>query len=276
MGNCVFCGASAGFLRKEHAECRQKNDQGKQELAAAAAEAVKTGKDLKTLQQRLVAIAAAGYIPDADIKPALVQVWEQTATGFLKDNVLSEEEETRLITFSKQLGLTQADLDEHHMFTRVTMNATLREVLAGRVPNSQVIRGDIPFNFLKGETLVWLFTNVPYYEEKTSRSYVGSYQGASIRIMKGVYYRVGGFKGQPVETTALARIDTGLLGVTTQHVYFAGGHKSFRIPYPKIVSFAPFSDGIGITRDAANAKPQIFVTGDGWFIYNLVVNLAHR
>jgi len=36
----------------------------------------------------------------------------------------------------------------------------------------------------------------------------------------------------------------------------------------------PYSDGIGIHRDAASAKPQIFVTGDGWFTYNLVVNLA--
>jgi hypothetical protein len=27
-------------------------------------------------------------------------------------------------------------------------------------------------------------------------------------------------------------------------------------------------------RDAANAKPQFFITGDGWFTYNLVTNLS--
>ena len=27
-------------------------------------------------------------------------------------------------------------------------------------------------------------------------------------------------------------------------------------------------------RDAQTAKPQTFVTGDGWFAYNLAVNLA--
>jgi hypothetical protein len=27
-------------------------------------------------------------------------------------------------------------------------------------------------------------------------------------------------------------------------------------------------------RDAQTAKPQTFVTGDGWFVYNLAVNLA--
>jgi len=45
-------------------------------------------------------------------------------------------------------------------------------------------------------------------------------------------------------------------------------------PYAKIVSFEPFSDGLGLVRDAAIAKPQIFVTGDGWFTYNLVTNLS--
>ena len=28
-------------------------------------------------------------------------------------------------------------------------------------------------------------------------------------------------------------------------------------------------------RDAQSAKPQVFKTGDGWFAYNLAVNLAH-
>jgi hypothetical protein len=27
-------------------------------------------------------------------------------------------------------------------------------------------------------------------------------------------------------------------------------------------------------RDAATARPQTFVTGDGWFTYNLLMNLS--
>jgi hypothetical protein len=92
--------------------------------------------------------------------------------------------------------------------------------------------------------------------------------------MKGVYYRVGAFKAQPIETTERTYIDSGWVAITNKHVYFAGSRKSVRIPYTKIVSFEPFSDGFGIMRDAASAKPQIFVTGDGWFSYNLVANAA--
>jgi hypothetical protein len=46
------------------------------------------------------------------------------------------------------------------------------------------------------------------------------------------------------------------------------------VPYPKIVAFLPYDDGVGLIRDAQTAKPQIFKTGDGWFTYNLVTNLA--
>ena len=68
--------------------------------------------------------------------------------------------------------------------------------------------------------------------------------------------------------------DTGLLGFTTKHLYFSGGRKRFRVRYDRIVDFEPFSDGLGIMREAQTAKPQSFRTGDGWFAYNLAVNLA--
>jgi hypothetical protein len=92
--------------------------------------------------------------------------------------------------------------------------------------------------------------------------------------MKGVYYRVGAFKGAPVHSTERVLVDNGAVIVTNKHIYFAGPAKSLRVAYAKIVSFLPFEDGVGIVRDAQTAKPQIFKVGDGWFIHNLVTNLA--
>jgi hypothetical protein len=58
-------------------------------------------------------------------------------------------------------------------------------------------------------------------------------------------------------------------------VYFSGASKSFRIRHDKIVSIEPYSDGVGIQRDAQTARPQVFVTGDGWFTYNLLMNVSN-
>ena len=61
---------------------------------------------------------------------------------------------------------------------------------------------------------------------------------------------------------------------TTKHLYFSGQKKNFWVRYDRIVSFEPFSDGLGLMRDAQTAKPQSFRTWDGWFAYNLAVNLS--
>ena len=54
--------------------------------------------------------------------------------------------------------------------------------------------------------------------------------------------------------------------------YFHSPAKAFRIRHDKIVTIVPYSDGIEVQRDAATAKPQKFVTDDGWFLYNVVQN----
>jgi hypothetical protein len=173
--------------------------------------------------------------------------------------------------------MSQAELanDEDGSFTRIVKAVVIRDVLKGIIPKHFKIRGSIPFNLRKGETIVWAFNNCEYYEDQTRRKYIGRTQGISIRIMKGVYYRTGAFGGSSIARTERTHVDTGLIAITNKHLYFAGELKSFRVPYAKIVSFEPFSDGIGIVRDAVTAKPQIFVTHDGWFTYNLVTNLAH-
>ncbi len=239
-----------------------------------ATEAAQSGEELESLEKRLATLAESSHIPTHRVKEALLQAWEKALDRVLEDSVLSENEESRLMAYAKQFALTQDDLNMHGAYTRAEMAAVLREVLDGRVPSRIKIEGQLPFNFEKAENLVWLFTNASYYEEIVRRSYVGGYQGMSFRVMKGVYYRIGGFRGNPVETKQIEHIDTGKVALPTKHIYFGGSRENFRIPYAKIVSFVPYSDGIGVCRDAASAKPQIFVTGEGWFAYNLVTNLA--
>lgn len=74
---------------------------------------------------------------------------------------------------------------------------------------------------------------------------VGGSQGVSIRIAKGVYYRVGAFKGQPVEYSERVFVGSGLFAVTNRHIYLSGG-KSFRIQHDKIVTIEPFTNGVGM------------------------------
>lgn len=229
---------------------------------------------IETLPSLAETAASSGFIPKDEIKGAFIEGWEAAVEHFLDDGELSSEEEASLVAYSRQLSLTESDLDRNGAHSKLVKAAVLSDVMNGRMPSRFTVSGTLPFNFQKGEHLIWIFGNVFYLEDKTRREYVGRSSGVSIRIARGVYYRTGAFRGHPVERTETVHIDTGHLAVTSKHLYFAGSSKSLRVRHDKIISFVPYSDGVGIIRDAATAKPQTFTTGDGWFTYNLLSNVS--
>jgi hypothetical protein len=170
--------------------------------------------------------------------------------------------------------LSQNELDRNGALVKIVKAAVLRDILNGILPHGISINENLSINLQKGEKIVWAFSNSKYLEDKIRRQYVGGSHGVSVRVMKGVYYKVGSFKGQNIEYMERVHINKGWVILTNKNIYFVGSQKSLRISYAKVISFEPYTDGVGIMRDAANAKAQIFVTGDGWFTYNLVTNLS--
>lgn len=213
-------------------------------------------------------------ISENQTRPILIEAWEETVEYFLDDGILDEAEEVRLNEFKSYFSLSQEELNKKGAYLKMGKAAVLRDVLNGIIPNRVTLNTNFSVNLQKDEQIVWAFPNSKYLEDKTRRQSLGSSQGVSIKVMKGVYYRTGTFKGHSVSYTERVHVDSGLVIVTDKNIYFVGSQKSLRLPYGKILSFEPFSDGIGIMRDASTAKPQIFVTDDGWFIYNLVINLS--
>ena len=274
MPKCDLCGQDAGFLRKHHKECERKHDEGISGIASLGKAAALSGTGFPAFAARAEEIASSSFIARDKLRLIYVAAWDNAVDASLEDNVLSAEEEHALIAYRDHFSLSQDELDTKGSFSRVVKAAVIRDLLEDKLPSRVTVEGSMPFNLQKAETILWFFNNVQYYEERTRTTYQGSYQGASVRVAKGLYYRVGGFRGNPVITSQLVHVATGQVGITQKHIYFAGGNKAFRVPFQKIVSFNPYSDGIGIQRDAATARPQIFVTGDGWFTYNFVANIA--
>ena len=160
------------------------------------------------------------------------------------------------------------------MHTSLIKAAVLREIAEGLVPDHQHLSENVPFNLMKSAKLVWVMDDVDYIETVVRRERRGSSHGLSIRIARGVYYRPSAFRSRAIEWEETVHQDTGLLDFTTKHIYFSGPMKRFRVRYDRIVDFEPYGDGFGIMKDNQTAKPQVFQTGDGWFSYNLAVNLA--
>ena len=245
--------------------------------------------DRLTLDARLAAIAtddpdthlnelaeslSTSGLPDGQRTAILIRAWEAAVEGVLEDGLLTLDEENALYRYLDHFGISNSQANDSGVHTSIVKAAVIREITEGVVPQRQNIEGRVPFNLMKSEKLVWVMEDVDYLETVVRRENRGSSHGLSIRVARGLYYRPSTFRSRAVEWDETVHQDTGLLGFTTKHLYFSGAKKKFRVRYDKIVDFEPFSDGFEIMRDLQTAKPQAFKTGDGWFAYNLAVNLA--
>jgi hypothetical protein len=274
VSNCMFCGKPAGLFHNKHHECVEKHESGKRRITDLILEGLSSPAFVGSTASRVRQVAEQSFISESERRELCLAAWSSAVNNALDDGVLSEELETRLVDLKESLSLSSRDLLQTDAWDRMAKSGVLRDLMNGVIPKRARFDGNLPLNFQKGEQVVWTFDRVDYLEDRTRRQYVGGSTGISVRVMKGIYYHVGGFKGQAIDRTERVHVDTGLVAVTTRQIYFSGAKKAFRILYTKIVSFEPFSNGLGIIRDGTSAKPQIFVTHDGWFTYNLVTNLA--
>ncbi len=275
MGDCRYCGKSAGFLRKEHKECAAAHEEGLDGIRKVCVEAALHGIDVNQLSSRIDAIGAAAYIDTsgAAMAATLARGWGQAVDAAMDDHFLSNEEKRALNRYRGHYSLSVSQLDRDGHFTLFRMmnllNALSEHELVPRF-DRRAVRP--PFNLMKSEELLWLFGGTDYFEQVTQREFRGGSLGVSFRVAKGVYIRPGAFRGRSVATSSMKHTDSGVLGITTKHIYFKGNSKSFRVRLEKIVSFDPYRDGLGIMRDTARAKPEIFRMGatDAWFLLNII------
>lgn len=264
-------------MRSFHRECRDRYYEADRRIRDIILDVI-SGPDTSgyaKAETRIREIAQAARMDEGALREAVISGWELAVERAFDDGVLSLEEEEVLTGLARVFSLNRSELNRNGAEDRVTRGAVLRGIFEGNLPEIQIER-DLPFNLQKTEKIVWVFENVDYLEERIRTRYEGGSQGVSIRVARGLYYRVGGFKGERIQTGETVHADTGLLGLTDRHLYYAGPSKRFRVRYDKIVAFEPYSDGIGIQRDLQTARPQTFVTGDGWFTYNLVRHLASQ
>lgn len=227
---------------------------------------------LTRIDADIAAAAAEGDIAETEVRSMVIDAMGEEVERMLDDAFLSVEEEQALSALARHFKLEESDLSEGGVWLRVVRAATLRELMEGRIPQ-RMKAADHPFRLQKTETLIWIFRDVGYSTIRTRTSFRGGHVGASVRVARGLYLRTGGFRGHPVQEERAVHEDTGLLGITTRHLYFAGRRRRFRIRHDRIVTIEPYSNGFGVVRDGVRAQPETFENGDGWFAYNLLRNI---
>ena len=202
----------------------------------AMSELDRAGADRVVMEARLAAISVRdgdGHLRDlalsirqaglgqGEANRLLIRAWEAAALGALEDRLLSLDAENALAKYAGYFSLTQQDLDRNGVQTSLVQAAVLRDVAQGIIPQRQLASGNVPFNLMKSEQLVWVIQRVDYLETVVRRERSGASHGLSIRVARGLCYRPSTFRSRPIEWEETIHADTGMLGLTTKHIYFA-------------------------------------------------------
>jgi hypothetical protein len=270
MGLCRLCHEKAGFLRSEHKACVEKQKSADPLLRDLF---FKHKQDPRPILAEAQKIADESFI--TNLQSYKTDLFSSMVHEALETDGLTEAEETKLDNLLGYLGLTPEDCKEALM--KKGKGVVIREILAGRLPQQSGVHFTTPVILGKDEQIIWAWSGVAFYEMREYKSFEGGSQGVSLRIAKGVYYRIGSFKGHPVVTTRQTHVGEGALIFTNKHLFWAGDGttKSLKIAWKKLISVQGYSDGIGLQAEGARIKPMTFSLGsdDGWFAKNLAENI---
>lgn len=157
--------------------------------------------------------------------------WDRIAKGGMSDKEQKKHDEEQALIVEQKEELE-----------------SLKKIQKGDLSEVEPIANP-PILLKKNEVAYVLLKGIALYEERTKQQYVGGSRGVSFRVMKGVSFRVGAFKGERIPVTEKKHIDTGDLTITNKRVIFTGDTKSLSYPVSKIINVEDYSDGISINRE---------------------------
>lgn len=274
MADCEYCGKPAGLMRSVHKECAARRDQALTDIDLAfrnmmIVERTPTPAMFRAIVEKL---AADARLDQAGLQRRILSGLRVALDTALSDFELSSSEMNRFQSMMDAFDLEAAALDAAGIKERLVKSLVLKDLSEGRVSTRVTLESSLPVVLKRGESIQWIFNNVSLREQRTRISYEGGSHGVSLRIMKGVSYRVGAHKGNRVENVEMVTVGDGDLAISTSAVYFLCPPKSKRTTLTSIVSVDTYDDGIVVTP--SRGKPQIYLLNDPLFAANLILKIS--
>lgn len=191
-------------------------------------------------------------LPENKTNIYAVKAFKKHYEAVMSDDLLTDEEVgsiNRVLEFLKpDERLIKKEL------TELARRVYLRKIQVGLLPETYA-SGIV---LKKGEIAHFVISAQLLEERVISRGYKGGSQGVSIRIAKGLTYRIGQNRGKLVSEKGIVAVDSGDFVITNRRLIFTGGKKSFSYDYKRLLAWNVYSDGILLNIDNAPSRSLSF------------------
>lgn len=214
-------------------------------LRDAARDGTLTPEEMAELDRQREALG----LGEEDIRPVRVEVFRLAYQAAAADGVISPAEEQELRRIQTYLEIPDAEIASTAL--DLSKLRLIYEIQQGNLPEMAARPGLV---LHKGERCHWIEPASLLEERVVARRYEGGSHGVSLRIAKGLSYRVGAHRGQLLTDTAILPVSTGELVVTSQRLVFQGDRKSFTVKLDKLLNLQVYSDGLSVTPESGKPK----------------------
>jgi hypothetical protein len=180
-------------------------------------------------------------------------------TSMASDQRITEEERDSLETLLHHFGLSPRDIDfDQKAFNKYHSLALIEK---GVLPEIREGHHDIHIILKKGEVLHFGAESVLRKLNRVTHRVNCRGLTSSIRITRGMRYRVGSIKYNTVSKEVLAAEDTGAFYITNKRLGYIGVRKQFSVLFNKVSTIELRQDGLYIFK-AGRERPYIITLND--------------
>jgi hypothetical protein len=216
-------------------------------------------QQLKVLCEQIAGSAPPTTVPDADAARAEAASLLQKSTAFKAEAKAVLDASGTLADEVKRRQEAGKGLGFDPLFTAAQLTASGPEPI------------QTPLITKRGERACFAAPASLSRHIRRSR-YEGGSQGFSFPIgHTGIRYRVGSFRGRPVQWEQLVKVDSGTLIVTNQRLAFVGSLKSVTVPLAKVIHVEVYTDGLAVFHEGREdpdyfqcGRPQEFLLYLNW------------
>lgn len=269
MGDCKYCGQPAGFLRWSHTECKENHYLHLANFKETIDHCFDKKIDFDEFDDTFRKLGQDGVISQKEVDQLFQLSFDEFAEKIINRGRITDEELEEIERFIKKTEWSEDRIDCHGFLSKVIYLHVNQSVQNGIVPTFHTIPKNVcPFILNPNEEIIWIFNNVDFYQTKLHKSYTGGSSGVSIRITKGVYYKVGGHKGRIESNYSLDYIDSGSIYLTTNGIYYKSYNQALELPFNKLLTFECDSRCIKIQLKTSRSNLMKFSNVDPDLINN--------
>lgn len=272
LGKCHYCRRPVYYvlerLEGAHGKCKRTHKSGVNKIVSKMRHACEFDWDLNSIEEEIRKIARSSYIKQKKINEHVFDGWELAVGELLQNGIPSKLVEKNLLAVLDHFAMPKEKIRKSEAYRNLKHLPFLRMVSAGRVPPTAPNAKELHFNLMNSEALLWVFAKVEYCEG-IDRQILASHNEL---MRRGI-----GLSDSVLDhKDTVQRVDVGVVGITTKHLFFDGTSHRFRIPFHRIAFLEQESGGVNLVQDGQHPFPQQFRLIDTWFAYNLLVTLARK